>query len=121
MSYEHVPTAPNPRVIDLDAKRAARAELRSQWNPDPITIVLAGVAYRLPDEMPADFADLITHGQFRSAFESILGDGFDAFWADLSVDDLRDISDALAPAYGIGGGSGNSSGSGGSSRTTGAL
>ena len=107
------------RIIDLDAKRAARAEARKDHKP--ITIRLDGVDYELPAEMPADFADLVTGGDFKAGFRALLGAAaFETFWAaGISVDDLREFADAIAPAYGLGGDSGNSSGSGGSSPRTG--
>ena len=108
------------RHIDLDAKRAARAAARKETPTDPITLTLGGITYTLPEEVPADFVDLIAEGRFREGFEVLLEDDFDAFWAnDLTLDDLKSFADEIAPAYGLGGGSGNSGGSGRSSRRTG--
>ena len=113
---EDAPT--DVRRIDLDAKRAARAAARKD-NTDPVTIILGGITYTLPEELPADFVDLIAEGRFREGFEVLMGDDFDAFWANgLTLEDLREFADEIAPAYGLGGGSGNSGGSGRSSRRT---
>lgn len=108
------------RIIDLDAKRAARAEARKADDYEPIVLKIGGRDYVLPDEMPADFADLVSQGKFYEGFQVLLGDEFDDFWSnDLTVNDLKDFADMLAPAYGVGGDAGNSLASGSSSRKTG--
>ncbi len=117
------------RTLNLDALRKARAEKRRGDNYEPITLVIGGVTFPLPEEMPADFAELIAGGRFADGFEVLLGDSFDTFWAaarrdpnypnGLSVEDLRDFADAIAPLYGLSGDSGNSSASSRSSRRTG--
>lgn len=123
------PTLDAARIIDLDARRKARAEARKGDDYTPITLVIGGITFPLPEEMPADFAELVSDGRFRDGFEVLLGDAFDAFWDaarldprfrhGLSVEDLKDFADAIAPAYGLGGDSGNSSASSRSSRRTG--
>lgn len=87
--------------IDLDAKRRARATARNV--DDPPTFTLTGRTYTLPHEVPADFLDHLTANRLRQAFEALLGDQFDTFWADKpSIDDLRALADAMAVLYGMG-------------------
>lgn len=57
------------RVIDLDAKRVARAEAQG----DPPEVVLGGERFSLPVELPLETLDLMADGQFREAFSILLG------------------------------------------------
>lgn len=113
------------RNINLDAKRAARAEARkSDENYQPPSITLGGITYELPAEMPVDFAEHVAAGRFSDGFRALfdeMEDGdekFASFMAnDLTVDDMKAFSDDLAGLYGVGD-SGNSLASGNSSKRT---
>lgn len=56
--------------IDLDAKRAARAEA----DKTPHELVLGGETFQVPAHMPLEVIDLMTDGKMRPAFEILLGD-----------------------------------------------
>jgi hypothetical protein len=80
--------------IDLDARRAARAE--QDPNPRPHGITLGGRAFSLPGRCPLEALDLMAEGAFRRAFAKLLDGPADvaAFFAvDPPVDDadLEDI------------------------------
>lgn len=89
-----------PRTIDLDAARAARAELDT--SPAPV-IRLGGKDWQLPKELPADFAMLAAMGDLVGAMKALIGDeAFPEFWAiGLSMDDLETIADQAHVLYGL--------------------
>lgn len=101
--------------IDGDAARAARRVARGD---DPLIYILDGVEYRLPDEMPVEFAEAAQRGDVLAALRALFGDDAEKIYRrGYSVEDVAHLSAELAAAYGIG--QGNSSRSGGSSETTG--
>jgi len=101
--------------IDLDARRAARAE--RDPNPRPHEITLGGQTFTLPGRCPLESLDLMAEGAFRKAFAKLLEGPaeLEAFFAvDPPVDDA-DLEDVMS-VYGT---SGESSASPRSSKTTG--
>jgi hypothetical protein len=82
--------------VDLDARRAARAE--REPNPRPHTLTLGGRAFTLPARCPLEALDLMAEGAFRRAFSKLLAgpDDTEAFFAvDPPVDDA-DLEDLMA-------------------------
>jgi hypothetical protein len=101
--------------VDLDARRAARAE--QDPNPRPHSATLGGRSYTLPGRCPLECLDLMAEGAFRRAFAKLLESPADvtAFFAvDPPVDDA-DLEDIMS-VYGT---PGESSASPRSSKTTG--
>jgi hypothetical protein len=101
--------------IDLDARRAARAE--REPNPRPHSTILGGRSFSLPGRCPLEALDLMAEGGFRAAFAKLLETPEDvvAFFAvDPPVDDA-DLEDLMS-VYGT---PGESSASPRSSKTTG--
>mgnify|MGYP007071595981 FL=1 len=88
------------RTIDLDAARAARAEVDT--SPAPV-IRLGGKDWQLPKELPADFAMLAAMGDLVGAMKALIGDeAFPEFWAiGLSMNDLETIADQAHVLYGL--------------------
>lgn len=62
-------------AFDLDAARAARAELRG----DPPCFLFGGQKFTVPAEIPAEFAYLLDDP--KEALRFLLQDQFDDFWA----------------------------------------
>jgi hypothetical protein len=56
--------------LDLDAKRAARAEAENA----PHEVVLGGETFTLPPRIPLECLDLVQEGDFRAAFRLLLDD-----------------------------------------------
>lgn len=87
-----------PRIIDLDAARAARAEISGEA---PI-VSFGGQQFRLPNEMPFDFAALLQEGKIADAIRYLLDDQADAFFAiKPSVPDMMFFAEALTDVYGM--------------------
>ena len=85
-------------TLDLDAKRAARAEAENA----PHQVTLGGDVFQLRPRMPLEALDLMSDGQFRAAFRLLLVDPddevFGRFFA--QVPDDRDLEDIVAGLYG---------------------
>lgn len=119
MSTTPEASASDPRVIDLDAARAARAAERGE----PAVVIRHGETFELPAELPVDFVDLIVADEYREAFAVLFGDAATAGRfigppGDLTMDDLAELADGVAGVYGIRGGLGNLPASGASSSNT---
>lgn len=111
------PTDPDPRVIDLDAAKAARAEALGE----PPVVVWQGETFELPAELPARFLDAIIEDRYTEAFDSLFPSGdFDVagFLDAGSYQDLRTFAEGIARAYGLEGDLGNLRPSGVSSSHT---
>lgn len=89
------------RVIDLDAARAARAEVAKE-NP---VIKFAGENWALPPELPwaiAEAAGAATAEAAIAAVRSLLGDRWDAFLAcGPTIDDMRILLENIAALYAV--------------------
>lgn len=87
------------RSIDLDAARAARAEIADE----PVRLTFDGKTIELPVEMPADFALLLADGDFRGATTALLGDDNTGWFFDLrpSLDDLKALTKGAGEVYGL--------------------
>lgn len=87
------------RIIDLDARRKARAEVQRE----PVTLVMGGVKFTLPPEMPADFALYAQEdGRLRDAISALIGEQAEEFFAlRPSMDDITDLVNAAAEVYGV--------------------
>lgn len=95
-------------VFDLDAARAARAEMRG----DPPCFVFGGQKFTLPAELPAEFAYLLD--DLKEAMRFLLQDQFDDFWSHRpSKQDIIDLAVWAGKNAGLS--VGESSASGGSS------
>ncbi len=99
-------------ILDLDAKRAARAEARDELP----TVKFNKKTYQLVAELPLEFGEHLVAGRFRTAVEILLDDPkqVEAFMAGRPV--MEDLAE-IAQLYGFGG-LGESSASNGSSRST---
>lgn len=94
------------RIVDLDARRAARAEAQGE----PPEVVLGGERFTLPVRLPLEALDLMADGQFRAAFRLLLADedAVSRFFAhrpdDADLEDLMSVygepgnSSASAPS-----------------------
>lgn len=86
------------REIDLDAARAARAELAG---PAP-TVKFGGKILTLPVEMPLDFALLAAAEKFRDAIGALLGDQADVFFGMApSIQDVFALIEMASSVYGL--------------------
>jgi hypothetical protein len=97
-------------VIDLDARRAQRAEAAGE----PIDVRLGGDVFTFPTvrEWPVDLADVLSRGDLMGGLRLLLPpDDFDRFMGHRpTLGDLSDLFDGLGKASGVGG-MGNSPGS----------
>jgi hypothetical protein len=104
-----------PEIIDLNAARAARLEKLG----DAPVVAFGPEQFKLPAELPADFAFLTADGKFHEGIRAVLGDQFDLFWQQQpSMDDLLEFVEGVTRCYGFGD-TGESSASGTPSETTG--
>ena len=95
-------------AFDLDAARAARAEMRG----DPPCFLFGGQKFTLPVECPAEFAYMLDDS--KEALRFLLGDQFDEFWAHRpSKEDILELVRCVGKTAGMT--VGESSASGGSS------
>lgn len=102
-------------TIDLDAARAARAELDEQ-GPE---IVFKGQRFPLPAEMPFSVAELWYKGDTKAGLNLLLAERAEAFWElEPTVQDAQALIRGVSQEYGFGGGSPESSASNGSSPST---
>ena len=89
------------RVIDLDAARAARAEL----NPTGPVARFGGQEFQLPVELPFAIAQAAsgTPDDLRDAVKSLMGEQY-AQWSALnpSLMDIQALFEALPGMYGLG-------------------
>jgi hypothetical protein len=101
--------------VDLDARRAARAEHTPNTRPHELT--LSGRAFTLPARCPLEVLDLMAEGAFRRAFTVLLETPADveAFFAATPPVDDADLEDLMS-VYGA---PGESSASPRSSKTPG--
>lgn len=103
------------RQINLDQARERRAAARGE----PGELILAGRTFTLPAELPALFLEAIVAERLTDAFSILLGDQAASFWeCSPSVEDLSELAEELAALYGVAGGLGNLSASGGSPSST---
>ena len=94
------PAAAKPgRRIDLNAARAARAEL----DREPVFIEIGDDVYELPAELPAEFALVSAEGDLRGAVFALLGqeDAERFFSHRPSFDDLQAMIEGVGASYGI--------------------
>lgn len=61
-------------IVNLDARRAARAEVADE----PPGFILGGEEFALPLKLPLECLDLMADGRFRAAFRVLLFDDEDA-------------------------------------------
>jgi hypothetical protein len=103
-------------LIDLDAARAARAELNGEHS----VVRFGGEMFDLPAECPLDFILALNDDEPKTAVEALVGEQWERFWAHRpSREDIRELARGVADAYGLGGGMSESPASGGSSKTGG--
>jgi hypothetical protein len=101
--------------LDLDAKRAARAEAEAE----PKTVILGAQSFTLPTELPFRIAELWTTGDLSGGLKLLLSDQIEAFWTtNPSAQDIQALVEGIVEMYGLGE-LGESSASGGPSRPTG--
>lgn len=87
------------RVIDLDAARRARDEVNGSDGP---SVLFGGQEFRLPNEMPFDFAALLNDGKIADAIRFLLADQAEAFFAlKPSVPDMMALAESLSDVYGM--------------------
>lgn len=98
-----------PRTIDLDAARAARAE---QVGPGP-RIRLGGITYDLPPELPMEAILQVAEGLLdasmaqdakpeavRLALKAVLGEHYDTLRTQLSAQDSMTLLTGILALYG---------------------
>lgn len=96
------------RVLDLDAARAARAEVEEA----PPVVRLEGQTFELPRELPIDFAFRHREGDLRGALGMLFGDSADRFFAlRPSVADIEELAAGVLKMYGLSPGEAKASGS----------
>src|SRR6266540_3503795 len=84
------------RHIDLDAMRAARAEVEGE----PVTLTFGGKTFALPKTLPIAFAVALERDSTTEALRALLGEQVDEFLglgADYS--DLADLMAAVVKLY----------------------
>lgn len=100
-----------PRTIDLNARREARGAAQKE----PVEVHIGDDVFELPAELPAVFLELILDDKLTEAIGSLLDpDQAGRLLRSMTLDDLSGFAEDLAAAYGIEGGLGNLSASGGS-------
>lgn len=89
-----------PRIIDLDAARAARAEVAGE-QAAPV-IKFGGRDFRLPNEMPFEFAELCHDGKIRDGLVVLLNGQADDFFAlQPTLGDIETLANGVAGLYGV--------------------
>ncbi len=89
-----------PRLVDLDAARAARGEAELE----PVILRLGGKDLACNPELPARFAVYASKGELEEAFGELFVDDatIAAFWElKPTVADLEALAQGIADAYGI--------------------
>lgn len=90
---------PPARSFDLDEARKARAEIAGGEGP---VVTFGGQQFRLPDEMPFDFAAQINDGKIAEGIRALFDDQAEAFFAlKPSIPDMIALADWLVDAYGM--------------------
>lgn len=109
---DHRPEA-TPRIIDLDQASAARSAIAKA----PIVVRFKGQEFTFPPQAPALAVHWLAREDYIQSFALALGDDqAREFWAlEPTIDDLIDLVENLAGAWGI---RGNSRASGASSKST---
>lgn len=101
--------------IDLDAARAARAEELGGGH----VVTFGGDDFDLPAEVPFEFGVALLEGRYDDALAVLFGDQLEAFLAHRpSMQDVIELAEGVAGAYGLGS-VGEPSASSGSSATNG--
>lgn len=99
---------PTGKRIDLDARRAARAEKRGDTQPDVVAV--GGDTYELPVELPVGVIDAFGRASsgdlsgFTDGVKALVGDeAFGELMArhHLSMEDLEVILTAAMETYGV--------------------
>lgn len=99
------------RILDLDAARAARAEVRG----DPPSITLGGQTFTLPAELPMRYIWTLIDGDEMGALKLLFNGQLDKFLAaEPSKEDILALMAGVPKLYGVGT-SGESPASAGSS------
>lgn len=90
-------------LVDLDARRAQRAEA----NPQNTTVRLGGETFDFPPmtEWPVELVDVLSRGELANALRLLLSDDdAERFFAQRpTMGDLNDLFDALGKRAGVGG------------------
>jgi hypothetical protein len=85
----------DPRVIDLDAARAARAETTA-----PVVVRLGGEDFELPNELPLEAA--MSADDPVAFLTALLGNRADEFMAaGPSIADVATLAESIASVYGF--------------------
>ena len=85
----------DPRIIDLDAARAARAEATT-----PVVVRFGGTDYTLPNELPLEAA--MSADDPVAFLTSLLGSHADDFMsAGPSIADVTMLAESIASVYGF--------------------
>lgn len=99
--------APAPiggRVVDLNAARAARAEI----DREAVMVAIGEETFTLPVEMSYDVLRLAARGDMDGAILALLGGDQDAanrlYSQKLTMDDLEALIDGASEMYGVGAG-----------------
>lgn len=102
-------------IIDLDQAKLARAEARGDTRNE---VVFGGRSFKLPPELPYDFAEFVSEGKYREGLAVLMdGDSQEFFETKPTLEDLEEFTTSLVKMY-TGRAEGESSASSGSSRKT---
>lgn len=85
------------RVVDLDAMRAARAEVEQE----PVVIRFGGEEFTLPPEMPVGLPVYAQSGDLEGVLATLFGDEARRFMSRASVQDVHDLVDGVLEVYGL--------------------
>lgn len=95
------------RLVDLDRIRTAR---REKLGPAPV-LRFAGKKYKLPLEMPADYALAFSEARYAAAVKALIGDDAAAeFFKWAAIPDLWAFGAEVDTLYGLGQGEAPASG-----------
>lgn len=87
---------PVPKLIDLDAQRAARGEAQ------PGRLRFMGQEWELPGEMPLAFAEHAAEGRVREAIGDLIGDRAGEFFElEPTVNDMEAFAEGAMSMYGM--------------------
>jgi hypothetical protein len=87
------------RTIDLNKKRKARSAVNED---EPVVVLIGSEEFKLPAELPAEFAFAASEGDLRTALRVLFGASADDFFSQSpSFDDVKELVEDVAEVYGF--------------------